>query len=181
MESLIVKVLFLLVSFNVLQTERYKLDIEPISPVYWVDSERIFVNEDGRAYIYDVVRREVVEEYERRENQILGYEKGNLISCFWENRDISSPDEYSTHLWIERSNGEAFLDIELKPTVEVVECSSTPLLRTVFPIEEKYFVFKDELFEVESYEIDLLSPKFRRLLGRDRLGNYWVTQFSINL
>jgi hypothetical protein len=180
MEELIVSILFFLVEINILKTERIKLDINPIAPVYWVDSESIFVNEQKRSYRYDVVNREVLDEYEREENQLWGYCKEGVFLCGWENRDISSPDEYSTHLRVDDSNGESILDVELKPTVEVVECSDIPLLKTIFPIEERYFSFKDELYEVESYEMDMLSPNLRRLLSRDSLGNYWITEFRIN-
>lgn len=181
MEGLIVTILFFLVKVNVLKTDRFKLDIDPIAPVYWVDNQNIFVNEQSKSYIYDVVKREVVEEYEREENQILGYEKETLFNCFWENRSIDSPDEYSTHLIVDKGSDVMLLDVELKPTVEVVECSKSPLLKTVFPIEEKYFVFDEELYGVENYQMDVLSSRFNRLLNRDGVGNYWVTEFRINL
>jgi hypothetical protein len=83
-------------------------------------------------------------------------------------------------LVVDSIDGENLLDIELKPTVEVVECRETPILKTVFPIKEKYYLFKDRLYEVKSYDEDLLSPTFKRLLLRDSLGNYWVTEFLIN-
>ena len=180
MESLIVSILFFLVKVNILEIDRFKLDINPISPVYWVDSESIFINEKEISYLYNVVNREVIEEYVRGENQLWGYDRGDLFTCFWENRDIDSPDEYSTHLRVERSDREVVFDIELRPTVVVVECGAGSLLRTVFPIEERYFSFEDELYEVESYDLDMLSPKFKRLLSRDSLGNYWVTEFLRN-
>jgi hypothetical protein len=180
MDGLIVSILFFLVRVNVLKTERFKLDIDPIAPVYWIDSKSVFVNEQSRSFIYDVVNREVVEEFVREENQLWGVCKEGVFVCGWSNREIDSTDEFSTHLRVDRKGGENVLDVELKPTVEVVECSDVPLLRTIFPIEERYFSFTDELYEVESYEIDVLSPNFKRLLSRDSLGNYWVTDFFIN-
>jgi len=179
MESLIVTVLFFLVKINLLDVERYRLDIQPIAPVYWVDSERVFVNEKEKSFVYDVVNREIVEEYDREGNEILGYE-GGLYRCYWENRERKTVDEYSTHLRVERDNGEVVYDIELKPTVEVVECSKRPILRTVFPIKEKYYVFDRELYEVEEYRRDILSSDYIKMLSVDDLGNYWVTKFLIN-
>ena len=178
MDKLIVTVLFLLVKINILKTEKFKLDINPIAPVYWVDTESVFVNEDDRSYRYDVVNREILDTYEREGNELWGYCKEGVFLCGWENRDISSPDEFSTHLRVEGSDGDELFDVELKPTVEVIECRNDPLLKTIFPIEEKFFSFKDELYEVGSYEIDMLSPKFKRLLSKDSLGNYWVTEFK---
>lgn len=180
MEKLIVSFLFFLVRLNILKTERFRLDINPIAPVYWVDGESIFVNEKKKSYLYDVVKRERVEEYERGENQLWGVCKQGVFLCGWSNREIESPDEYSTHLSVDREDGEKVIDVELKPTVEVVECSKSPSLKTIFPIEERYFSFEDELYEVGSYEMDLLSPNLKRVLSRDSMGSYWVTEFSIN-
>lgn len=73
MESLIVTILFFLVKINILDLERYRLDIQPIAPVYWIDSDTVFVNEEKIAVIYDVTNREIVEEYDREGNEILGY------------------------------------------------------------------------------------------------------------
>lgn len=179
MESLIVSILFFLVKINLLDVEKYRLDIQPIAPVYWVDSERVFVNEVDRSFVYDVVNREIVEEYDRELNEILGYDDG-LYRCFWENRERKTVDEYSTHLTVEKENGEVVYDIELKPTIEVVECSKRPILRTIFPIEEKYFVYDRELYEVEEYNRDMLSNDYMKMLSIDDLGNYWVTEFLIN-
>jgi hypothetical protein len=179
MESLILTVLFFLVKINLLDVEKYRLDIQPIAPVYWIDSERVFVNEQESSFIYNVVNREVIKEYDREINEILGYEDG-VYRCYWENRERKSVDEYSTHLRVEKENGEIVYDIELKPTVEVVECSNRPILRTVFPIQEKYYVFDDELYEVEEYNSDMLSNDYMKMLSVDDLGSYWVTQFFIN-
>lgn len=179
MERFVVSILFFLVRVNVLETERFKLDINPIAPVYWVDKRNIFVNEESKSFLYDVVSREIVEEYPREGNQLWGVCSEGVFLCGWFNRDIESPDEFSSRLRVE-SNGEEVLDVELKPTVEVVECGREPLLKTVFPIEEKFFSFTDELYEVGRYEVDMLSPNFKRLLSRDSLGNYWVTKFLIN-
>jgi hypothetical protein len=179
MERVIVSILFFLVRVNILQTERFKLDINPIAPVYWIDSGRIFVNEEKRAFIYDIVKREILEEYERKENQLWGMCSEGVFVCGWSNKEISSPEEFSSRLIVDHRDGENILDVELKPTVEVVECGGEPLLKTIFPIEEKYFSFTDELYEVDSYDEDLLSPNFKRLLSRDSLGNYWVTEFKL--
>jgi hypothetical protein len=179
MESLILTVLFFLVKINLLDVEKYRLDIQPIAPVYWIDSERVFVNEQESSFIYDVVNREVIKEYDREINEILGYEDG-VYRYYWENRERKNVDEYSTHLTVAKENGEVVYDIELKPTVEVVECSNRPILRTVFPIQEKYYVFDDELYEVEEYNSDMLSNDYMKMLSVDDLGSYWVTQFFIN-
>ncbi len=179
MESLIVTILFFLVKINLLDVEKYRLDIEPIAPVYWIDSERVFVNEKGKSFIYDVINRDIAEEYDREINEILGYDNG-LYRCFWENRERQTVDEYSTHLTVEKESEDIIYDIELKPTVEVVECSKRPILRTVFPIEERYYVFDKELFEVQEYNGDILSTDYKKMLSIDDLGNYWVTEFLIN-
>jgi hypothetical protein len=179
MEKFLVSILFFLVKVNILQTERFKLDINPVAPVYWVDSERIFVNEQEKAFLFDVITREIIDEYPREENQLWGVCKEGVFLCGWSNREIESPDEFSTRLRVDHRDGENILDVELKPTVEVVECSDIPLLKTIFPIEEKYFSFTDELYELESYEVDMLSPNFKRLLSRDSLGSYWVTEFKL--
>lgn len=180
MEKVIISFLFFLVKAGVLKKEMVRLDIDPIAPVYWVDSESIFVNEQSKSYRYDVVNREVLDEYEREGNQLWGYCKEGVFVCGWSNREIDSPDEFSTHLKVDHRDGENILDVELRPTVEVVECRNDPFLKTVFPIEERYFSFSDELYEVGGYEIDMLSPNLKRLLSRDGLGSYWVTQFLIN-
>jgi hypothetical protein len=181
MERLIITFLFFLVRLNILKTERYKLDINPIAPVYWVDGESIFVNEKEKSFLNDVVKRKKVEEYEREVNQLWGVCKEGVFLCGWSNREINSPDEFSTRLKVDEEEGGNVLDVELKPTVEVVECKKSPLLKTIFPIEERYFSFEDELYEVGSYEMDLLSPNFKRLLSRDSVGSYWVTEFRIKL
>ncbi len=179
MESLIVTFLFFLVKMDILDVERYRLDIQPIAPVYWIDDDSVFVNEQSKSYLYDVVNREIVEGYGRDVNEILGYDDG-LYRCFWENRERNNVDEYSSHLRVEKDKGEVIYDIELKPTLEVVECSKRPVLRTVFPIKEKYFVFDRELYEVEEYHRDILSSDYKKMLRVDDLGNYWVTKLFIN-
>ncbi|MCD4811902.1 hypothetical protein K8R14_04915 [bacterium] len=181
LEQLILSLLFFLVKVDVLKTERYRLDIRPVAPVYWVSNEDILVNEGERGYLYSVVEREVVEEFEKEGNQILGYCDMDVLICEWENREMESPEEYSTHLIQEGSDGERVVDIELKPTVEVVECKEKIILRTVAPVEEKLFEFSDDLYEVEDYQEDMFSPNFRKLLSKDDLGSYWITEFGFNL
>jgi hypothetical protein len=178
MQELIVSILFLLARLNILKTDRFKLDFEPMAPIYWVNKEQIFINERNRALLYDVVERKIVEEYEKSENQLFGIYKNDLFICGWSNREINSPDEFSTHLTI-KENEEEIADIELKPTVEVIECSKNPILKTTPPIEEKLFSFKDGLYEIDEYKTEKLSPNFKRVIDRDSLGNYWIISFSL--
>jgi hypothetical protein len=178
MKELIVSILFLLAKFNILKTDRFKLDFEPMAPIYWVNGEQIFINERNRALLYDVVEREIVEEYEKSENQLFGMYRDNLFICGWSNKEINSPDEFSTHLII-KENEEEIVDVELKPTVEVVECSKNPILRTIFPIEEKLFSFKDGLYEIDEHKTRKLSPNLKRVIDRDSLGNYWIISFNL--
>lgn len=176
-ENILLQVLFFLVRLNILKSERYKLDINPISDVYWISNTEVFVNEEDRSFRYDVVDRQVVEEFERKENEVLGYIRGTgVVSCEWYNREIESPEEFSTHLLQKRGN-EVVLDIELRPTTSVIECRDEIILKTLPPIEEKYFEFSDELFELDDYIGDMLSPNYKRLLSRDSLGKYWITEF----
>jgi hypothetical protein len=72
MQELVVSILFLLARLNILKIDRFKLDFEPMAPIYWVNREQIFINEHNRALLYDVVEREIVEEYEKSENQLFG-------------------------------------------------------------------------------------------------------------
>jgi hypothetical protein len=181
MESLIVTILFFLVRVNVLKIERFKLDINPISPIYWVDSGSVLVNESEESFIFNIESREKMKRISRKGNILLGSDGENGYLCRWKNREIGSVDEFSTHLVIDSIDGKNLLDIELKPTLEVVECRGAPILKTVFPIKEKYYLFKDRLYEVKSYDEDLLSPTFKRLLLRDSLGNYWVWVFSLKI
>lgn len=167
-----------LIEINILKIERYKLDIDPIAFVYWIEDEEIFVNEIDRVYIYNIEEREIIDEYEKTENHLWGYDK-ELLLCTWENVDIDSPDEFSTHLTIANKDNVEILNTQLHPTVEVVRCTNPPILKTVFPIEEKYYYFDDDLYELQTYEVNTLSPDFRKMLNMDDLGNYWITKFSI--
>ena len=180
MEELIVTVLFFLVKINILKTEEFRLDINPVTPVYWVNNRDIFVNEKEKTYIYDVKNRDIVKQFEKKEIEVWGYENDKFLVCVCKNRNIQSKEEYSTHLKVNSRNGDNILDVELPPTVEIIECRSNPILKTVFPIEEKFFVFKDDLYEVKSFNQDRLSKWFNSMFVVDDLGNYWLTEFEIN-
>jgi hypothetical protein len=178
MEKLVVTFLFFLVRLNILKTERFKLDVNPIAPIYWVDSKSIFVNEKEKSYLYDVNKREIVKEYRREENQLCGYENDSFLICNWKNRNIKSRDEYSTYLEI-GINGDEIINIELKPTVEVVECKTNPILKTVFPIEERYYIFKEDLYEIEKYRHDIVSPNLLKIIELNSQNEYWITKLTI--
>jgi hypothetical protein len=178
MKELIVSILFLLSKFNILKTDKFKLDFEPTAPIYWVNREQIFINERNRAFLYDVVKREIIEEYEKSENQLFGIYKGDLFICGWSNREIDSPDEFSTHLTI-KEREEEIVDVELKPTIEVIKCGKNPILKTIFPIRERLFSFKDGLYEIDDYKRERLSPNLKRVVDRDSLGNYWIITFGL--
>ena len=179
MERLIITFLFLLVKLNIVKMEKFRLDINPITPIYWVDSQNILVNEKDNVYLFDIENRNITEKHNKKENEVWGYENGKFIICEYKNRDIKSKEEYSTHLTIHLIDGENILDVELRPTVEVVECRKTPILKTVFPIEEKFFSFNKKLYEVSSYEVDLLSPNFLSIIQISIGNKYWITKFSI--
>jgi len=181
MEQLIAILFFFLVKLNILEVERFKLDINPVVPIYWIDDESVMVNENERAFKYDVIEREIVEEWDKENNQIWGYSKDSLFLCSWYNKEIDSPEEYSTRLLKENNQGEELLDIELRPTVEVIECKEDIILQTVAPIEEKVFSFTDDLYEIEEYGLDILSPNFKRLITRDDLSSYWITKLMFTL
>jgi hypothetical protein len=178
LEHFILQVIFLLVKVSVLKTDRFKLDFNPIAPVYWVSNTEVFINEENRSVLFDVVKREVMEVFERSDNQVHGYINGELMVCEWENIEIDSPEEFSTHL-LQKRKDEVVLDIELKPTTSVIECNDEIILKTVPPIEEKMYEFDDELVELEEYYEDMLSFDYKRLLSRDDLGNYWITEFKL--
>jgi hypothetical protein len=180
MKEFIVTILFFLVEINLLGVESYKLDIEPVAPVYWISKEEIFVNELERAYIFNTQERIVTNEYEKEENQVLGYEYGKLYACEWSNREITSPEEYSTLLKFKEGDQE-YRRVGIRPTVEVVVCREEIVLRTVFPLEEKMFVFKEELSEIKRLEEGYISPTFTSFYVGGSLGEYYINRFVFSL
>jgi hypothetical protein len=180
MTKFLYTLLLLLVEFNIIEVQKFKLDIDPVAPIYWVDENSIFVNGEEKAFVFDVSKREIVSEYNKKENEIVGIEDSSIFICKWENRKINSPDEYSTHLEKKDAKGDVILDIELKPTLEVLECRENILLRTVYPIEEKLFVFREQLYQVKKYRENMWAPKFRYLIRRDSLGKYEILQFRLS-
>ena len=128
--------------------------------------------------MYDVEKREITKEFERDGNQVNGYVDGELLICEWENVEINTPEEFSTHLIQKNIDGKKKVDIELKPTLSVVECGSEIILKTVPPIKERMYGFKGDLYEAESYYQDMFSGNLKTLLSKDGLGNYWVTRVS---
>jgi hypothetical protein len=179
MSNIILTLLLFLVKINILHTESFRLDTKPIAPIYWIDKTKIFVNEDNRSYIFDTKNREIIKEYNREENQLFGMKKGKLYLCEWENREISSIDQYSTHLKIKEFAGRDILDIELKPTLEVVKFGTNPILKTVFPIEEKFFIFNKDLYELDKYNINTLSPNLKSFIRIDNFDQHWIEEFKI--
>jgi len=181
MKQLIVLIITLLLKFNVLEITEFKLDIDPVVPIYWISNEEIFVNENDRAYIYNVENREIVDKYEKEENKIYGYENNKIFICKTENKVRNSIEEYSTHLTKLDTNGEILLDIELKPTLEAIECRDRIILKTIFPIEEKFYVFEKDLYELSTYKQNLLSKNLKYTLFQDTLGQYKILEINLNL
>jgi hypothetical protein len=179
MEELIIYILFLLVRVKVLKTDELLLNIDPVAPIYWVDKDEIFVNEKSRSYIYDVSDREIKKTYEKSENELWGIDKGATYLCIWENREINSADEFSTHLIVKNEDGNKIINTELKPTVEVWECGKSPVLKTVYPLEEKYFIFTNQLYELESpYESQSIY-KGNKVIIQDKMNRYWLIEFKL--
>jgi hypothetical protein len=179
-------ILFLL-SNNILVVERYKIeDVKPIAPIYWISKDSILVNEIDRALIYNTKNRKIVEIWEKDSNQIYGQSKDkDIIICQWENRTRNSIEEYSTHLQKSSLNGDEILNIELKPTVEVLVCQERILLKTIPPIEEKFFEFTNDLYEIDNYknivDIKRISPDLRSFIRTDTLNNIWILKFSFGI
>lgn len=177
MKEFIFTVLLFFVEINLLDVESYKLDIEPITPVYWINKEEIFVNELEEAYIFNTKSRSIVNKYEKGGNEILGYEDGELYTCRWSNREIHSLEEYSTLLEI-KIEGSENKKIEIKPTVEPIDCREEIIMRTVFPLEENFYLFKDNLYQIGKYKQDFLSPNLLSFIKRSALGQYYINSFS---
>jgi hypothetical protein len=179
-------ILFLL-SNNILVVERYKIeDIKPVVPIYWISRDSILVNEINRALIYNTKKREVVEIWDKESNQIYGQSKDkDIIVCQWKNRTRNSIEEYSTHLQKVSLTKDEILNIELKPTVEVLVCQERILLKTIPPIEEKFFAFTDDLYEIDNYEnidnIKKISPDLKSFITTDALNNIWILKFSFGI
>ena len=178
-ESAFLSLLLFLVRLDILEDQRFKLDVSPITPIYWVSDTEVFVNEKDRSFIYDIETRSVKEEAQRATNQIHGYVNGQLLICEWENVEIDSPEEFSTHLTQKKKGGDIILDVQLRPTLSVIECRDDIILKTVPPIKERMYEFKGDLYEVESYYQDMFSSNLKILLSKDGLGNYWVTKFFL--
>jgi hypothetical protein len=180
-------VILFLLSHNILVVNRYQIeDIKPVAPVYWISKDSVLINEESRALIYDSKKREVTQSWEKEVNQIYGYEnKKGIIACQWENRERNSVDEYSTHLQKFSLDKKEILDIELKPTVEVLICQERILLQTVPPIEEKFFEFTNDLYEINNYpnivDTKRISPDLGYFVTTDKLNNIWISKFCLNL
>ena len=181
MKKLLTLICTLLLKLNVLQITEFQVDITPVTPVYWISNTEIFVNERDRAYIYDVEDREIIKEYEKESGEVYGYQKNEIFICKTENRTRNSIEEYSTHLTKLNLNNEILLDIELKPTLEVLECKDQIILKTIFPIEENFYTFIDDLYPLEEYRQDILSPKLRYLLEVDNFGEYKIKKYTISV
>lgn len=164
---------------GILVIEDFKLDIDPITPIYWINNNQIFVNEESRAFIYDIKNREIINEYEKNNLEVWGFNNDKIFICNAENKVRETIEDYSTHLTKSDLDENILLDIELKPTLEVVECREDIILKTVFPIEEQYFIFTKDLYELTEYKDISLSPNLRYSINVDNLEKYQVKIFSI--
>jgi hypothetical protein len=174
MQEIFISLLFLLSRWNILGTTSHMVvDSQNAQAIFWLDDENILVNQYTRYFKYNVLSREVYEFDEKEESMLFGK---NYI-CGWFNKEIRSEDEYSTRLTKDDYSGTRILDIELKPTLEVIECEENIVLRTLPPIAEDIFIQKDELFPIRRYMPRVLSPNLNKLLLQDDFGNYWITEF----
>ena len=174
MQKLLVLIFNILLQSEILVIEEFKIDIDPITPVYWINNNEILVNEYEESYVYNIIDRESKELFIKGVNEIYGYDNGEIYICKTETKDRNTIDDYSTHLSKTDLDGNLLLDIELKPTLEVLECRDNVILKTVFPIEEKFYVFSNDLYELKEYEEAEFSPNLRNFLYIDALGNYRI-------
>lgn len=179
MQKFLIVIVTLLLRFNILEINEINLDINPIVPVYWINSKEIFVNEEDKAYVFNIEGREIKEEFPKDDNQVLGYEDETVFICEWENKTRDSIEEYSTRLVQSTFEDGELLNIELKTTLEVIDCREEITLKTVPPIEEKIFLFVNDLYEIGRYKEHSLSPNLKYLIQENELGNIRIIEFSI--
>jgi hypothetical protein len=177
-EKIILYIIALLIKVKVIEIDSFKLNIKPTSPVYWINNQEILVNEKDKSYVYDIKQREKQKEFKKKSNQVVGYKDDKYLICEWENRSIDSSEQFSTHLKQTTEDGKILQDLELKPTLEVIECREEIILRTVYPLEEKFYFFDSDLFEIEEYKENILSPNLTHWLSTDDFNNYWINKIT---
>jgi hypothetical protein len=179
MDRIIFLILNILLRSGILVIEEFRLDIDPVTPIYWINNKEIFVNEENQSFIYDVNDRKIKNSYQKTKNEIYGYDHGEVYICTVEIKDRNSTEEYSTHLRRINLDSDILLDIELKPTLEVLECREDTILKTIFPIEKKFYIFSDNLYELDEYKENFFSPNLKYFIDTNDLGNYVIKSFSI--
>lgn len=180
MYKLFFNIFALLLRLNIIVIDSYQLHLDMQYPILWIDDNNIIVNSTRKSYLYNIIEREEVEKYERKENQVFGYDE-EVVYCEWRNREINSIDEYSTHLVKKNITGDVLLDIEFKPTVYVLECGKKIILKTVPPIEERYYLFSDKLYEIDNYSPKMISSNHKYFFTLDNFNNYWINSLRVNL
>jgi hypothetical protein len=177
--KLVVFLFSLFLRVHLIEIDSFKLNIEPVSFPSWIAENKLIINEENKAYIYNVESREKEKEFKKESNQLLGYKDNKYIICEWEHRIINSLEEYSTHFIQKLDNGEIIKDLEFKPTLEVVECKENIIFKTIYPLEEKFYLFDQELFEIEEYTSRSTSSNLKYWISIDDFNNYWINKITL--
>lgn len=147
--------LSLITLFNSFQTPTlaYVLPIEsnPIN-IYWISQNNILISYPNKGDIFNLESRQR-NKLDDCTNCIYGYDK-EILKCEYVHRDISSPEEFSTSIYVYDSKNELIFQKDIFPTVIPISCKKDSIiLKSAYSfLEQKKYSLNTETGELKEYK-----------------------------